>query len=107
MVDPDAAAPAPRENRATLLVLHNDLEALLAALMVASASAAQGMQVEMFFAFWDIFISSAARRNVRTALASGQDSFQRMMLWMVPKGPSRQKLGRLHMGGIGTRICSR
>lgn len=103
MVDPGAAAPAPRENRATLLVLHNDLEALLAALMVASASAAQGMQVEMFFAFWGIHLLRGEKKRPHGP-RERPGLLQRMMLWMVPKGPSRQKLGRLHMGGIGTRI---
>ncbi|MEZ4306551.1 MAG: DsrE/DsrF/DrsH-like family protein [Polyangiaceae bacterium] len=97
--EPEAA---PREHRATLLVLHNDLEALLAALMVANASAAQGMAVEIYFSFWGIHLlrgrsSRAPRTNEKPSL------LQRMMLWMVPKG-GKQQLGKLHMGGLGTRI---
>lgn len=93
----------PRENRATLLILKNDLEALLAALMVANASASQGMQVEVYFAFWGIHLlrGESPRTN---APESNRGLIQTMMLWMVPKGPGRQKLGKLHMGGIGTRI---
>ncbi len=96
-------AAVPRENRATLLVLHNDLEALLAALMVANASASQGMEVEVYFAFWGIHLLRGERPR-QNAPASNRGIIQTMMLWMVPRGPDRQHLGKLHMGGIGTRI---
>jgi peroxiredoxin family protein/TusA-related sulfurtransferase len=104
----EATLPAlvPRENRATLLVLHNDLEALLAALMVANASAAQGMHVEVYFAFWGIHLLRAESPR-KDGPVEKPGLLQRMMLWMVPRGPSRQKLGKLHMGGIGTRILLR
>lgn len=100
-----ATMPVPRENKTTLLVLRNDLESLLAALMVANASAAQGMAVEIYFAFWGIHLlrgrsTRAARGDERPGL------LQRMMLWLVPKG-SKQRLGKLHMGGLGTRILLR
>ncbi len=94
---------SPRENRVTLLVLHNDLEALLAALMVANASAAQGMNVEVYFAFWGIHLLRGEKPR-KAGDTNKTGLLQKMMLWMVPKGPSRQKLGKLHMGGIGTRI---
>lgn len=99
------SSPSPRENKTTLLVLRNDLESLLAALMVANASAAQGVAVEVYFAFWGIHLlrgrsSRVARGNDRPGL------LQRMMLWLVPKG-TKQRLGKLHMGGLGTRILLR
>lgn len=98
---PAIAAP-PRENRATLLVVRNDLEALLAALMVANSSAAQGMTVEVYFAFWGIHLLRGA--STRKASATDRPGLlQRMMLWLVPKG-SRQRLGKLHLGGLGTRL---
>lgn len=42
---------AAKRNKAILLVLHDDIESLMAALMMANASLAQGMQVEVYFAF--------------------------------------------------------
>lgn len=101
--DASMEAAVPRENRATLLVLHNDLEALLAALMVANSSASQGMEVEIYFAFWGIHLLRGERKR-GDAPESNRGLIQTMMLWMVPKGPGKQKLGKLHMGGIGTRI---
>jgi peroxiredoxin family protein len=87
-----------RENRATLLVLRNDLESLLSALMVANSSASQGMDVEVYFAFWGINLLRGERRP-------GDEKqpgiLQRMMRWMMPRGPRRQKLSKMHWGGIG------
>ncbi|MFO0592304.1 MAG: DsrE/DsrF/DrsH-like family protein [Polyangiaceae bacterium] len=99
------ASAAPRENRAVLLVLRNDLEALLPALMVANACAAQGMEVEMYFAFWGIHLLRG--QSSRPVVAPHKPTFlQRILLWLVPQG-SRQTLGKMHMGGFGTRLILR
>jgi len=88
------------ENRCTLLVLHNDKEALLAALLVANGAAAQGMEVVLFFTFWGLNLLRGDAPN--TAEKEEKVSWmQRMMKWMMPKGPRRQKLGQMDMGGIG------
>lgn len=88
------------ENRCTLLVLHNDKEALLAALLVAVGAAAQGMEVVMFFTFWGLNLLRGDEPN--TAQPKEDVSWmQRMMKWMMPKGPRRQKLGQMDMGGMG------
>jgi peroxiredoxin family protein/TusA-related sulfurtransferase len=88
-----------RENRATLLVLRNDLESLLSALMVANSSASQGMDVEVYFAFWGINLLRGERRRPGDEKQPG--ILQRMMRWMMPRGPRRQKLSKMHWGGIG------
>ncbi|MCU0659046.1 MAG: DsrE/DsrF/DrsH-like family protein [Polyangiaceae bacterium] len=90
---------APRENMATLLVLRNDYEALLSALMVANSSASQGMNVEVYFAFWGI---NLLRGETRRPSDEKQPGFlQRMMRWMMPRGPRRQKLSKMNWGGVG------
>ena len=93
------AVPAA-DNRCTLLVLHNDHEALLAALLVAVGAASQGKDVTIFFTFWGLNLLRGDRPNPNE---SGQKiSFmQRMMKWMMPKGPKRQKLGQMNFGGAG------
>ena len=89
-----------RENQATLLVIHNDFESLMAALMVASTSAAQGMDVCVYFSFWGVNLLRAdtPRKNEKS---SGISILQKMMKWMMPKGPERQKMSQMHMGGVG------
>lgn len=98
-----SAAPALEENRATLLVLRNDLESLLAALMVATTSASQGMKVDVFFAFWGINLLRGERPRPN-APPKKVGFLQRMMAWMMPRGPRRQVLGKMNMGGLGSRI---
>lgn len=88
------------ENRCTLLVLHNDKEALLAALLVAVGAAAQGMEVVMFFTFWGLNLLRGDEPNT-TQPKEKVSWMQRMMKWMMPKGPRRQKLGQMDMGGVG------
>lgn len=99
-------AALPREHRAALLVLHNDLEALLAALTIANASAAQGMRVELYFSFWGIHLLRAERRRAKKPGKEGPSLLQRVLLWLVPRG-TKQSLGKLHLGGLGTRILLR
>jgi len=88
------------EDRCTLFVLHNDHEALLAALLVAVGSAAQGMNVLIFFTFWGLNLLRGDEPN--SAFPAEKVGWsQRMFKWMMPKGPRRQKLGKLSMGGMG------
>ncbi len=101
---PDEAATGVRawaqENRCTILVIKNDFESLMAAMMCATTAAAQGMEVVMFFSFWGVNLLRGERP--RRGVAKGRTSFlQRMMKWMMPKGPKRQKMSKMHMGGMG------
>lgn len=90
----------PVDNRCTLLVLHNDREALLAALLIGVGAAAQGMEVVMFFTFWGLNLLRGDEPN--EAMPKERVSWaQRMFKWMMPRGPKQQKLGKLDMAGIG------
>ena len=84
----------------TLLVLHNDHEALLAALLVAVGAASQGKDVAIFFTFWGLNLLRGDAPN--EAMPKEKVSWmQRMMKMMMPKGPKRQSLGKMHFGGAG------
>jgi len=90
----------PVDNRCTLLVLHNDREALLAALLIGVGAASQGMEVVMFFTFWGLNLLRGDEPN--EAMPKERVSWaQRMFKWMMPRGPKQQKLGKLDMAGIG------
>ena len=92
----------PRENKATLLVLHNDFEPLMAALMVANASAAQGMQVEIYFSFWGVNLLRGPRSTPVASTALEKPSIlKRMMKRMMPAGPDRQQMSKMNFGGAG------
>jgi peroxiredoxin family protein/TusA-related sulfurtransferase len=90
----------PRENRCTILIIKNDFESLMAAMMCASTAAAQGMETSIFFSFWGVNVlrGESPRRNAKKEKVS---FLQRMMQWMMPRGPARQKMSKMHMGGMG------
>ncbi len=99
-------ALAKREDKATgspdctLLVLHNDHEALLAALLVAVGAASQGKQVVVFFTFWGLNLLRGDHPNKQMP-KEPVSWMQRMMKMMMPKGPARQSLGQMNFGGAG------
>jgi peroxiredoxin family protein len=98
-----ALARVEEDSRCTLLVLHNDFEALMAALMTATAAAAGGMKVEIFFSFWGVNMLRADKPQ--DIAAQDKPTFlQRVFAWMMPRGPRRQQLGKLNFGGMGTNI---
>jgi len=101
-----ASVPATvTSDRCTLLVLHNDHEALLAALLVANGAAAQGMETTLFFTFWGLNLLRGDHPDP-TQPRERVGFMQRMMKWLMPKGPTRQKLGQMHFGGIGKGMLS-
>ncbi len=95
-----ALAVPEKDNRCTLLVLHNDHEALLAALLVAVGAASQGKDVTIFFTFWGLNLLRGDQPN-RAEAKQKISLMQRMMKWMMPKGPKKQKLGQMNFGGAG------
>src|SRR5690606_32274360 len=85
---------APRENLCSILIIKNDFESLMAAMMVATTSAAQGMEVNVFFSFWGVNLLRGDRP--RRDVAKQKVSFlQKMMQWMMPRGPQRQKMSKM------------
>jgi TusA-related sulfurtransferase/peroxiredoxin family protein len=95
-----ALAPVAADNRCTMLVLHNDHEALLAALLVAVGAASQGKDVTIFFTFWGLNLLRGDGPN-QAEPKQKVSLMQKMMKWMMPKGPKHQKLGQMHFGGAG------
>lgn len=97
------ARVGPKE--ATLLVLHNDKEALLAAMLVANGAAAQGMNVTVFFTFWGL---NLLRGDLPNPVHAHQRVTwaQRLFKWLMPRGPRRQSLGKLNFGGMGSGMLN-
>jgi peroxiredoxin family protein/TusA-related sulfurtransferase len=112
--------------RCTLLILHSDFEALMAALLVANGAAAQGMEVTIFFSFWGLILLRGESMEAELA-ASKRGWFgnliarltgsrrprssttrvtlpQRMFKMMMPSGPRAQALGKLNFAGMGSSM---
>jgi peroxiredoxin family protein len=90
----------PRENRCTILIIKSDFESLMAAMMCATTAAAQGMETSIFFSFWGVNVLRGERPRVN-AKQEKVSVLQKMMQWMMPRGPARQKMSKMHMGGMG------
>jgi peroxiredoxin family protein len=83
-----------------ILVVRNDMEAVLTALLTANTAASSGMPASIFFAFWGINVlrGDRPRRDVPRERVS---LVQRVLKWIMPAGPRRQRLGKLSFGGAG------
>lgn len=94
------AADSPDQNRCALLILNNDHEALLAAMLVANGAIAQGMEVVIFFSFWGLNLlrGDSPRPEMPRPKVSWS---QRLFKWLMPAGPRRQPLSQLNFGGAG------
>ncbi len=101
--DTTAASVAPDAIASSLniFLFSNDLDRVLAALNLATTSAAMGAPSRIFFAFWGAAILRRAQpRRTRSA-------FERLIGWMVPRDLSRLRMSRLHFGGAGTAMLKR
>jgi peroxiredoxin family protein len=81
------------------VVVSGDLDKVLAAFVIANGAASMGNGVTMFFTFWGI---NALRKNA--AQAGGKTIIDWMFGWMMPKGPTRLTLSKMHMLGMGTAL---
>lgn len=102
-----ATAPAPAagvvpadRHGCAIMVLRNDMEAVLAALLTANTAASSGMPASILFAFWGINVLRGDRPR-RDVAAEKVSLMQRVLKWLMPAGPRRQRLGKLSFGGAG------
>jgi peroxiredoxin family protein len=87
-----------RSSAVCLVVCSGELDRLLAALTIANGAASMGSEVRIFFTFW----ATAALR--RTTPGPRRPLLDRMIGWILPKGPGRLPLSRAHFGGLGTAL---
>ena len=85
-----------RKDQLTMVVFSNDLDRILAALIIAVGAAAMDTEVKMFFTFWAI---SALRDPKKKG--KGKDMKSKMFGAMLPHGIGQLKLSKLNMEGLG------
>lgn len=88
-------AKSHAEDRLSMVVFSGSLDRMLAAFVLASAAAASGMQVEMFFTFWGL---AALRDRKKSAK---KDLLGKLFGWMLPRGHKKLPLSQMNMGGAG------
>ena len=101
-----ADAPVPTktsgEHGAALVLFSNDLDKVMAALIIACGMAASGSKVGIFFTFWGL---SVLRKN--PAPPTKKTLMGRMFGWMLPKGAEKLALSKMNMGGMGALMMKR
>jgi len=85
------------DDHATIVVLSNDLDKVLAAFIIANGAQAMGKKVSMFFTFWGLNVLRKDE-NVRIK----KTFIERMFGMMMPRGTTHLILGKMHMMGMGT-----
>ena len=90
------------KNQLAMVVFSGELDKLLAAFIIATGAVAMGFEVVMFFTFWAT--SSLRKKKFK---AKGKDFFGKMFGFMLPKGPSRVKISKMNMGGMGTAMMKK
>ena len=79
-----------------------DLDKALAGFIIANGAAAMGSKVTMFFTFWGLNILRKPEK-----VGAAKNLVERMFGWMMPRGPDRLKLSKMHMGGLGAWMIKR
>lgn len=86
-------------NSKTIVCFSNDLDRVMATFVIANAAAAMGNAVTIFFTFWGLNVLRKERPGpVKKGL------LDRMFGMMMPKGPARLTLSKMHMLGMGTKM---
>jgi peroxiredoxin family protein len=94
--------PAGSDNRVSLLVFSNSLDRVMGSFMLATTSAALGMEVQMLFTFWGMAVLRDAGKKARR-----KTWLNRMFGWMLPRGSRRLPLSQMNMGGMGSAMMRR
>jgi peroxiredoxin family protein len=87
------------KDQMTMVVFSDDLDKLMAALIIATGATAMDTKVKLFFTFW----ATAALRDPKKK-GKGKNFMSKMFGMMLPKGSSKVKLSKMNMGGMGTAM---
>jgi peroxiredoxin family protein len=83
------------KNKLSMVVLSGDMDKVMAALIIATGAAANGMEVCMFFTFWGL------KAIQKDGVITGKGLFGRMLGIMNRGGLNAIGPSRLNMGGLG------
>lgn len=98
---PANTAPATGDG-ATLVCFSNDLDKALATFIIANGAAAMGKKPTIFFTFWGL---NVLRKD--NAAPVKKNLVEKMFGFMMPRGPEKLKLSKMHMGGMGTAMIKK
>ena len=95
-----AHAPVKMNNdRKTIVLFSNDMDKVLASLIIANGALAMGKKVTIFFTFWGL---SVLRKPVKTAVT--KKFMEKIFDFMLPRGVARLPLSKMNMMGLGSSM---
>lgn len=95
----EARAGKGQTDRLSIVAFSGSLDRQIAAFTIATAAAASGMEVDMFFTFWGF----AALRD-KNKHPGKKNFLARMFGWMLPRGTKKLPLSQFQMGGMGAAM---
>jgi peroxiredoxin family protein len=72
---------------------------MMAAFIIANGAASMGSEVTLFFTFWGL---NLLRKH--QAVSVKKSLVEKMFGMMMPRGPAKTVLSKMHMGGMGTTM---
>ena len=93
------AADDDSSRRKTMVIFSNDMDKMLAAFIISNGAAAMGSEVTLFFTFWGLNI---LRKDSKVKVPKGM--VEKMFGIMMPRGPKKTVLSKMHMMGMGTAM---
>jgi NADPH-dependent 2,4-dienoyl-CoA reductase/sulfur reductase-like enzyme/peroxiredoxin family protein/rhodanese-related sulfurtransferase/TusA-related sulfurtransferase len=86
----------------TVVLFSSDLDKALAAFIIANGTASMDRPATIFFTFWGL---NVLRREKAAPLK--KTVLEHMFGFMMPRGPRKLKLSKMHMGGMGTAMIKK
>ena len=83
--------------KTTIVAFSGEMDRMFAALSLASASAACGLETTIFFTFWGL----AALRKPNTGSRPGKSWLDRILARMLPSDCSKLPVSCMNFGGAG------
>ncbi|MDD5021229.1 MAG: FAD-dependent oxidoreductase [Endomicrobiaceae bacterium] len=84
-------------NGQTIVVFSNDLDKVLASMIIANGAKASGKDVTLFFTFWGLNVLRKTHSNPKE-----KSLIDKIFSMMMPKGADKLVLSKMNMFGIGT-----
>lgn len=91
--------PEALPSELSMIVFSGDLDKVLAAFIIACGASAMDTPVTMFFTFWGL---NVLRRDEPVKVK--KSLVESMFGWMMPRGPEKLTLSKMHMAGMGTMM---
>ncbi len=94
-----SAGTGPATQDKTMVIFSGDLDKAIAGFIIANGAISMGHKVTMFFTFWGLNILRKSNPpKVKKTL------IEKMFGFMMPRGPKKLTLSKMHMAGMGTAM---